>query len=89
VSTYKKHTGFIRSIVSLVINGAGGSHCISVRGKHTEMRGAVEVGRGVDKRLQVVAGVVGSVVCDPGSHVISCALIQHKFSDLQDSELTP
>ena len=82
MSTYKKHTGFIRSIVSLVINGAGGSHCVSIRGNHTEMRSTVEVGRGVDKRLQVVAGVVGSIVCDPGSHVISRALIQHKFSDL-------
>ena len=75
-------TRSLGSVVSLVIDGACGSHSVSIRGDHTEMRGTMEVGRGVDERLQVVAGVMSSVVCDPGSHVVSCALTQHELSDL-------
>lgn len=67
---------------SLVVDGASGSHSISVGGDHTEVGGAMEGGWRVDQWLQVVVGVVCGIVCDPGPHVISCALTQHKLCDL-------
>ena len=42
----------------------------------------MEEGWRVDQWLQVVAGVVCSIVCDPAPHVISRALTQHELCDL-------
>ena len=68
---------------SLVVDGASGSHSVSIGSNYTEVGGAMEGGWRVDQWLQVVVGVVCGVVCDPGSHVISCALTQHKLCDLR------
>ena len=67
---------------SLVVDGASGSHSVSVGGNHTEVGGTMEGGRRVDQWLQVVARVVCSIVCDPGPHVISRAPTQHELCDL-------
>ena len=66
----------------LVVDGASGSHSVSIGGNHTEVGGAMEEGWRIDQWLQVVAGVVCSIVCDPGPHVISRALTQHEPCDL-------
>ena len=68
--------------VSLVVDGACRSHCISVRCQHTQVGGAKVRGDMVYLRVQIVAWIVSGIVLDSGSHVVRCTIQQHIFHHL-------
>ena len=66
----------------LAVDGAGGSHSVSIGPQHTEVGGPQCVASGNTARL-VVVRVVSAAVCYPGVHVVSRALHQHVLNHLQ------
>ena len=68
---------------SLVVDSAGGSHCISIGGQHTQMRRAIVRGNTENHGVQVIVGVVSGVVLDFRAHGVSCCIQQHILHHLE------